>query len=466
MKRVLIVALLASAALIAQSFDRTKPPEPSAPHPYKLPPVFEARLLNGLTVVLVEDARVPLVTVRLAFHCGNRRDPKELPGLASAVADLMTQATSTRGFIQIVEAVDTMGGSLNASSGADHVAVNGSIESENLAPLLDIMADVAKNAEFSDIDLRLYKQNRKQTLARQFAQNSYIANYVFRQVLFGDHPYSHIGPTYDSLDRLTHQALVDYRNIWLVPNNGFLIMVGRLPPRADTLKMIAERFGAWERKTLPEVKRELAPAPAKRLILIDRPGAAQVDVRIGRIAATQRDPDYFAEWAGSIIVGGVPLGRMFLDLREKRGFAYDVRTEHVAFNEAGILSSTIQVRNEVAGDAIRAMIEHLDRMASEPVTAKELADAKSSAAGSFLLHLETQAGLADELMVNAIQELGPGFLESWRTGMEAVKAEDVQAAAKKFLATQDSLVVVVGDASKIQESLTGIGKLEIVKAGN
>ena len=157
---------------------------------------------------------------------------------------------------------------------------------------------------------------------------------------------------------------------------------------------------------------------------------------------------------------------MFLDLREKRGVAYDVRTEHVAFNEAGILSSTIQVRNEVAGDAIRAMIEHLDRMASEPVTPKELSDAKSSVAGSFLLHLETQAGLADELMVNAIQELGPGFLESWRTGMEAVKAEDVQAAAKKFLATQDSLVVVVGDASKIQESLTGIGKLEIVKAGN
>jgi zinc protease len=455
--------LFCSTALVAQTFDRTHPPAAAEPRPFKLPPVYETKLANGLTVMLVQDDRVPLVTARLAFRCGNRRDPADTPGLAAAVAELITQSTARVSTVQIAEALDGTGGTLNATAGADHLSIDGSIPTDSLPVLLTLFGNVAASPEFSDIDLRLYRQNRRQTLLRQYTQTSFAANTIFRQALFQGHPYSHIAPTPDSLDRLSRQALLEYREKWLVPNNAILLLVGRLPDRADTMKLITDRFGLWEERPLPQTTAVPLPKPAAKRILVDNPGAAQADVRMGKIAATQHDPDYFAEITGSVIVGGVPIGRMFLDLREKKGFVYDVRTDHAAFDEAGILSATTQVRNEVAGEAIEDMLDHLNRMASEPVSEKELADAKISVAGSFLLGLETQAGLADELMVAWIQGLPASWLETWRTRLEAVKADEIQAAAKKYMATQDNVLIVVGDAAKIQGALTKIGKFEVNK---
>jgi zinc protease len=463
MRRAWPAVLIGSLAL-AQTFDRTHPPEPGPPRPFRLPSVYETRLPNGLTVVLVDDQRTPMVTARLAFRCGIRRDPKDLPGVAEAVAELMTQGTRRRSFVQIAEAIDNMGGTLTGTAGADHVAINGSIQSERAVTLLDIMLDVARNADFSSIDVRLYRQNRKQILLRQFGQAAFVANSEFRKAIFGDHPYAHFGPTLASLEKLDRQSLVDYRDRWLVPNNGFLLLVGKLPPRADMVKLITERFGPWEQKALPETPRAPLPAPVKKLILIDRPGAVQADVRMGKVGATQRGPDYFAEIAAAEIAGGVPIGRLFLDLREKRGFVYDVRAERVAFDEAGILAITTQVRNDAAGDAIRVMLDHLNRIGAEPVTEKELSDAKSFTAGSFMLGLETQAGLADELMVGRIQGLPADYLDKWRSRLEEVRIEEVQAAAKKYLSASDNVVVVVGDAAKLGPVLQTAGKFEVVKA--
>ncbi len=450
------------SALLAQA--PASPPAPGAPRPYKLPPVFQTQLPNGLTVLLIDDARVPLATVRLVFPCGNRRDPKDAPGLAAAVAEMLTQGTTRRNYIQIAEAIDGLGGTIAASSGADHVAVTGSIDARNVPALLAMIADVGRNAEFPSVELALYKQNRKQQLSRQHAQPAFVANEVFRKALFGEHPYAHIGPTAASLEALTREALVAYRDTWMVPNNAYLIAVGKLPARADTMKLITDDFGTWERKTLPEVKPEPLPQAARKLILVDRPGSPQADVRMGTIAATQHDADYFGEITASLIVGGVPMGRMFHDLREQRGFVYDIRAEHVAFDEAGILTETTQVRNEAAGETVRAMMNHLDRMAAEPVTEQELADAKSQETGSFLLRLEPQAGLIDELMIDRVQKLPANYPETWRGLEDAVTAADVQAAAKKYMNTGGMVVVVVGDAAKIGPALEKVGKFEVMKS--
>ena len=463
--RVALSGLIACAVLFAQTIDRTQPPPSTAPRPWKLPPIFETRLPNGLDVILIDDARIPLVSARLVFACGNRRDPKDIPGLAAAVAELLTQGTTKRSALAIVEGIDGLGGTISASSGVDFIAINGSIDALNAPALLDVMADLARNAEFRELDVSLYQRNRLQNLVRQHAQPAFAANERFRAALFGLHPYGQVGPTIDAVQALRRDALVDFRNTWLAPNNASLIVVGKLPARGDVLKLITSQFGDWPQKSIPDVPQASLPAPARKLLLVDRPGALQAEVRMGKIAATQRDPLYFPELAASIIVGGVPTGRMFLDLREKRGLVYDVRTEHVAFDEAGILSTVMQVRNEVAGEAIQAALDQLDRMASGPVTDQELADAKSFASGRFLLSLETQTGLLDELMIEKIQKLPADYLDLWRSHMEAVRPEEVQAAARKFMSTGDMVVVVAGDAAKLGPALAKIGKFELVKAG-
>jgi zinc protease len=321
--------------------------------------------------------------MRLAFLAGNKRDPQDLPGLAGLVASMLTQGTKTRSYQQIAEALDDMGGIMNAASGADAITIEGSVLSENAGKLLTLMSDAARNSTFPENELTLQKQNRKQTLTVQHSQPAFLATEEYRKLLFGDQPYAHVGPTAAAIDKMDQTVLAGFRDSWLVPNNAFLLVVGKFN-RADILKAITAEFGAWQQKTVAPFQAP-APPPAKRqLVLVDRPGSVQADVRIGKVGLTFRDPSYFPESVGSIIEGGGPSSRLFDDIREKRGYAYDVHTEVTGLADAGTFSVVTQLRNEIAADGVAAILEHLDRMTKEPVTAQELSDAKAYASGIFV----------------------------------------------------------------------------------
>src|SRR5580704_1431436 len=193
---------LAALSLGAQTVDRTKPPETPAIPSYKLPPISTGGLPNGLTVILIQDARFPLVTARLNFPAGSKFDPKDLPGLSEAVATLLIEGTKTRTSRQISEEADAIGGSLSGSSGPDSLTVAGSALSENFAKLMSLMADVAINASFPAGEVDLEKRNRVQNLMSERSQPSFLAQEKFAQAVYGSSPYAHIGPTMESIKKL------------------------------------------------------------------------------------------------------------------------------------------------------------------------------------------------------------------------------------------------------------------------
>lgn len=463
MRRFAIFLILAALPIPAQTVDLSKPPVSREPRPYKLPPVSETKLPNGLTVMLAEDGRFPLVTAQLVFLAGNKRDPKDIPGLAASVASMLMQGTTTRTYQQIAEELDSLGGTLNASTGADSLFMDGSVLAENAVKLLALMSDISRNAVFPTNELDLHKQNRKQQLLVQHSQPGYVANEEYRKLIFGDAPYAHIGPTAEAIDKLDRMALENFRDTLLVPNNAYLILVGKLPARADLLKAITTEFGSWQQKTVPPYTAPKPPESKRQLVLVDRPGSVQADMRLGRVAATYNDPAYFPEAVGSIIEGGGPSSRLFLDIREKRGYAYDVHTEVSALADGGNFSTVTQVRNDVAADALQGILEHLDRMAKEPVEKQELTDAKSYANGVFLLGMEPQRGLADRLAQIKVMNLPKNYLETYTTRINSVEPDQIESAAKKYIAPDNDTIVVVGDASKIQKSLEKIGTFQIVQ---
>lgn len=297
----------------------------------------------------------------------------------------------------------------------------------------------------------------------QHSQPAYLANEQYRKILFGDTPYAHIGPTMESIGKIEEKTLRDFRDTFLVPNNAYLILVGKLPARAQILKTITDEFGAWAQKPVPAYVAPKAPESKRALVLIDRPGSVQADMRMGRLAATYNDPDYFPENVGSIIEGGGPSSRLFLDIREKRGFAYDVHTELGALADAANLSAVTQVRNEVVADALQGILDHLDRMAKEPVERQELTDAKSYANGIFLLGMEPQRGLADKLVQIKVMNLPKNYLETYTTKINSVEPDQIESAAKKYMAPANDTIVVVGDASAIQKPLEKFGTVQVVK---
>jgi predicted Zn-dependent peptidase len=462
-KRILALGALAAAVLAAQPVDRSKPPQtPPIPN-YKLRPIFETKLPNGLAVEVVEDARFPIVTADLNFQAGSRFDPADRPGLAAAVADLLTEGTKTRTARQLSEETDSLGGGLHGSAALDSLTVSGNALSENLGKLLDLMADVSRNAIFPQDEVDLFKQNTLQELLQNRSQPSYLAQEKYAQVIFGSSPYAHIGPTAASIQRLDPKTLAAWRDTYLVPNNATLILIGKLPAHDDLVKAIAQHFGTWQQKPLAPSPKADPPAPHRQIVLVDRPGSVQADIRVGRLAPTRTSPDFFPLVAGNAILGGGTNSRMFRDIREKEGFAYDAHSEFITNRDAGSIAAVTEVRNEVLEPALKAVLAELDQIATAPVSAAELTNIKNYKAGLFLLSLETQDGVISQLATVNSLGLPKDYLETYTTHIRSVEPDQVLAAAKKYLAPGQSAIVVVGDAAKIGEALKKFGDVTIAK---
>lgn len=457
-------AVIAAMNLSAQTIDRTKPPETGPLPAFKLPPVFETKLDNGLQVVLVEDRRFPLVTVRLGFQAGSKFDPAPLPGVAEAAGALLTEGTKTRASRQIAEQLAEIGGALSANADADSLVVAGNALAEYTSTLLDLLADVSRNANFPDEEIKIYKAKRTQELLAQRSKADFWANEKIAEAVFGAHPYSRTNPTPESVEKLNRELLAGFRDRMLTPNNGVLILLGALPPRKETLELIRVKFGAWEPRPLPPAPEAKFPASKRTVTLVDRPGSVQADIRVGQLAIDRLSPDYFPMVVANTVLGGGASSRMFMNIREQKGFAYDVGSSLRPRLNAGLFTVITQVRNEVIGEAMAAIEEEMRAMAAKPVETAELTNVKNYLSGVFVLSLETQGGLASQLGNVKLMGLPNNYLELYTTRVRSVEPDQIQSVAKKYISPEDARVVVVGDASKLRPAIEKYGKVSIVKA--
>jgi zinc protease len=465
MERLLLgLLLLSSVGLMAQVVDRSKPPETPPIPDYKLPPVSETKLPNGLTVVTVEDQRFPLVTVRLGFLAGYKADPADLPGLSETTAALLTQGTKTRTSRQIAEELAAIGGALNGGSGADSITISGSVLSENTAKLLALLGDVVRNPSFPENEVQLRKQNREQELEAQRSDPAFLADEKFASVIYGSHPYGRIAPTPQSIERITRQALSNFHAAYLVPNNATLILLGRLPSHAETMKLVESQFGSWQKKDLPAAPKAEFPTTERAVWLVDRPGSVQADIHAGHLAVTRAHPDFFPLYVGDFVLGGGGSSRMFENIREKKGFAYDAHASLQPKRDSGDFAAVTQVRNEVLEPAMQAVLDELGGMVKDPPSKMELDRTQNFMSGLFVLRLETQNGLATQLITTKLMGLPNSYLEHYVDRVRAVTAEQIQAAAKKYMAPDQAAIVVVGDASKIEKTLEKFGKVTVTKS--
>jgi len=315
--------------------------------------------------------------------------------------------------------------------------------------LLDLVADVARNANFPEGEVKLYKENRKQRLLEQRSQSSFLAQEKFDEVIFGENPYGHASPTPESIDKLEIPALVRFRDTYLVPNNAVLIVLGKMPARGDLMKMLQQRFGDWKQNAVPASPMPPIPAPHKTVTLVDRPGSVQADVKIGHLGITRTSPDYYSLVVASTILGGGTSSRLFNGIREKHGYAYSVYSHQIPMKDAGVFGAVMQVRNEVVEPAITMMLSELNGMAKAPVSASELTNVKNYLSGVFVLRLQTQDGLASQLATTKAMGLPIDYLEKYTTRIRSVEPDQIQSVAKKIIAADQSAIVVVGDAKQI-----------------
>lgn len=437
--------------------DRTRPPVTPGLPSFKLPAVEEVALSNGLTVVLVTDRRFPLVTMRLGFDAGSKYEAPELAGLADATSAVMIEGTESRSAKQIADEITGLGGSLRADASADALVVAGNALAEYTDQLLELVADVARHASFPEEEVELRKQNRKQELLAQLSDAGFIADEKINQVIFGPHPYARQEPTLESIDRLDRAALSEFRTRRLAPNNAVLVLLGDLPANAAAL--VERWFGDWQSKDVPSPPPAAFPVPERSVVLVDRPGSVQADIRIGRIAITRIDPDYFPLLVGNTILGGGASSRLFTNVREAKGYAYDARSILHPMRDGGMFAAVTQVRNEVLKDSIDTVIDEMRRMGSEPVSDDELETAKNYLSGTFVIRLETQESLAAQIFGTRLLGLPLEYLEDYTRRVRAAGADEISAAASRYVDAATSAIVVVGDAQALAPQLEGFGEV-------
>jgi zinc protease len=432
---------------------RSQAPAPLPPRPISIPTPRETTLSNGLTLVVVEDKRLPLISYRLAFRIGGAFDPPDLPGLTDLLAGLLPEGTQSKTSKEIADEIARMGASLSAGATSDYTIVGASALSQFNDPVLALLAEVTLEPSFPENEVALAKQNTKESLRQQRAQPSFLASEMVSRVMFGDHPYSVVAPTPESIDRSSRDEFVKFHRSKLVPNNAVLIVVGDV--RYDQiLKQAESLFSTWNRGEELVANFPAPPVRTSRTAyLVDRPGSAQSNIVIANSGIIRTSPDYFPLMLMHTVLGANASSRLFMNLREDKGYTYGAYSTLDARRSAGSFRVTAEVRTPVTGDSLKEFFYELNRIDSEPVSQKELADAKSYLTGVFPIRLETQEGLTDQLVQIKMLNLPNDYLETYRDRVQAVTVEEIQRVAQKYVKPDEAALVVVGDGALVLDQM-------------
>src|SRR5215212_216198 len=432
---------------------RRQPPAPLPPRALNLPTPTETTLGNGLRVVVVEQERLPLVSFRLAFRTGDAFDPPEMPGLADLMSDMLVEGTETRTSRQIAEEVARFGATLSAGASSDYTTVAASSLASFADEVMELLADVALRPSFPEDELELVKDNAQQNLIAQRAQPSFLASEAVARLLFGEHPYSVVSPTPESLEALTRERLLSQHGAKFVPNNAVLLVAGDVR-RDSVLARVEELFGGWQPGEVEEPRFPAPPALEGRAVyVVNRPGSAQTNIVVANLGLRRTDPDYFPVLVMHTVLGGTASARLFMNLREDKGYTYGAYTQLDARRLAGSFRATAEVRTPVTGASLKEIFYELERIRDEDVSDKELSDAKTYLTGIFPIRLETQEGLVDQLVQIRVHDLAPDYLETYRERLQRVTKEDVRRVARRNVTPERAAVVVVGDGAQIREQV-------------
>jgi zinc protease len=455
------IKLLVSAGLITvfgigtfaqtstnEDFRKTAP-SPLAAKPFEIVKPFETVLPNGLKVIVFEDKRLPLVSYRLGFKTGNINDPKDSIGLTSAITALLNEGTKTRTSLQLAEEIERLGASISSSSTEDTTIVAASSLSLYSSEVLRLLADVTLNPAFPESEHALYKKNTIEGLKFQRSQPAFLASEQIAKTLYGTHPYGIISPTAVDIEKTTREKLAAFHAKMFTPNNATLIVVGDVN-RENLLKEIKDNFGGWQKGAVEKMTFSVLPVrTATTLTVVDRPGSIQSNIVLANLAIDRSNPDYFPVLVMNQILGAGASSRLFMNLREAKGYTYGAYSSFETKRLAGNFETNAEVRTPVTGDSLKEFFYELNRVRNEKATEKELRDAKSFLTGVFPLPAETQEGLTNLLVSQQLFDLPADYLRTYRDKVNAVTLEDVERVAKKYIAPDKIAIVIVGDAEEI-----------------
>jgi zinc protease len=433
----------------------------------KLPRPIETVLPNGINLMILEDHRFPLVTVQFDINgAGPMYEPAGQPGLAGATARLLAEGTKTRASKQIAEQIDSLGASLSASAGfgSGSAVVAASGLSDTFEQWFALTADVLLHPSFPAGELAQYQARAKSALLQQRSQPGFLANQTMSRALYGTYPAAVVSATPESLDALTPAMLAEWHEKHYAPQNTILAISGDVHA-ATLIPKLRQWLAEWQKSKAP-VNFSPGPPPAnkEKIFLIDRPGSVQTTLLMGNLAIDRTNPDYPALVVLNEVLGAGSASRLFLNLREEKGYTYGVYSNLIARKYAGPWTAGGDLRTEVTDGAMTEFLRELNRIRDEKVPDEELDAARRSVVARFALSLESPQQLIGYAITRKAYNFPADYWDKYPAQIVAIQAGDVQRVARKYINPGTMQVVAVGDAGKIKTVLEKYGPVDIVDA--
>ena len=438
-------------------------PKPKADPRFRLPQLQRRTLSNGLEVLIVEQHEVPVVNMNLVVRTGAAADPRDRAGLSNLTAALIDEGTKTRSSLEVSNQLGAIGARLGTSSDFDSSNLNLLTLSKHLDRALEIYSDVVTNPTFASNELELQRKNRLSALMQRRDDSSAIASVVYASLLFGrSHPYGHPAQGDEqSVGAITAEDVTRFYETYYRPNNSALIVAGDVNP-ATLIPKLERAFSNWKRAQVPAVRIEMPPSRDKAtLYIVDKPGAAQSVLMIGQVGQPRSTPDYFPLIVMNTMLGGQFTSRVNMNLREDKGYTYGARTSFDYRRGAGPFFATAGVQTAVTKESVFEFMKELRGIRGErAVTPDELEFSKQAIIRGFPRGFETPEQIANRLTDIVLYNLPDDYFNSYIARVRAVKLEDVNNVANRYLDPSKMAILVVGDRKVIEpglRSLTDVG---------
>ena len=445
---------------------QTEPPAAAPLRPYRMPTRQTATLPNGVTIAVVQQRALPIITVRFISDGGAMYDPPEKSGLALITAEMLREGTSTMTGPELATQMEKLGASF-APSGSYSLA---QIQLTALVPVFSqafgLAAEVWMKPAFPAAELARVQRQGIAGFEQAMAQVEGIAPRVFQKAVFDPRsPFSR-GASGDAttLAAITRDDVATWHRTNYVPGSTTLLFVGDIDMDAAT-RLAAQAMGAWT-GTAPRVRQVITSprtATGTRVILVDRPGSAQSAIKVGGVGIGGGDPDLIPMTALNHVLGGGFNSRANMNLREKNGWTYGAFTDFTTLRGAGWLGITSSVRTDATDAALSAALMEYKRIVTEPIPADELSAALNNLVASFPSSVQTVQGLAERVQRVLLYGLPLDYWSTYRERLAAVTPSQAQQAGRRHMAIDAPTLVVVGDLSKIEAPIRArnLGTVEV-----
>jgi zinc protease len=441
--------------------DRSRLPDVGADAPFVFPDIRKTRLPNGLDVWSVEHGTLPIATTVLLVRAGSSADPAGRPGLASLTGDMLDEGAGDRDALGVHDAIARIGAQFDTEVGPDATFLTLSTLARFRQTGFGLLADLVRRPRFDAGEFERVRQLRANRLRQLRDIPSATADRAFATALYGRHPYGHLAiGTSDALGTMTIDEVRALHRRAYRPGRAVLIVVGRAP-HAQVVDEIATAFADWAdppdaAATPPRV--DAPDPPAHRMWLVDRPGAAQSELRLGHVAVSRRTPDYHALLLVNLVLGGQFVSRLNMNLREHKGYTYGARSWFEFRLGPGPFQMSASVETDVTADAMREAMGEMAAIAGgRAITMSELETARPTLTRGYPRNFETTDQMARSVAQLALYELDDQYFAEFVPRVADLSLEAVQSAAASHLHPEQLMAVVVGDAQRVGPTLEALG---------